>query len=281
MVTAGRWLSLGPNVAAFADGLGLLHRHARIIFEMARNELTGRYKGQWFGSAWIVIHPLAMTLVYLFIFGVVFAQRVGGTRDMPLDYTTYMLAGLIPWLTFQASMTTSVSSITTNGPLVKQFMFPIEVLPTRDVVSSTVTWFVGMVATLLYVTLSQRIVMATWLLLPVVLAVQVAAMIGVAFILSSVAVFFRDLKDFVALFCLVALFLMPVVYLPGWVPAAFQPILWVNPFTYMVWVYQDVIYFGTVAHPWAWLVFTGWSAIVFVVGVRLFAATKPLFASTV
>ena len=32
---------------------------------------------------------------------------------------------------------------------------------------------------------------------------------------------------------------------------------------------------------WAWLIFTGWSTFVFVAGFRLFAATRPLFASLV
>ena len=54
---------------------------------------------------------------------------------MPLNYTAYMLSGLIPWLTFQMSMLTSVNAITGNAALVKQFVFPIEVLPLRDVVS--------------------------------------------------------------------------------------------------------------------------------------------------
>lgn len=272
---------MSGSVAALQDGIGLLRRHGRVILAMARGDLTGRYKGQWFGSAWVIIHPLAMTLLYLFLFGVVFAQRIGGTRELPLDYTTYMLAGLIPWLTFQTAMTTSVLSITVNGALVKQFLFPVEVLPIRDVVSSTVTWFIGVTATLVYVILSQRVALMTWLLLPLVFAIQLAAMIGVALILSSIAVFFRDIRDVVGLYCLVAMFLMPVVYLPGWVPAAFQPVLWLNPFTYMVWVYQDVIYFGRFEHPWAWPVFTGWSTLAFVAGFRLFSATKPLFASLV
>src|SRR4029079_306915 len=115
------------------------------------------------------------------------------TRELPLDFTTYILAGLIPWLTFQTSMTTSVLSITVNAALVKQFLFPVEVLPIRDVVSSTVTWFVGVTATLVYVILSQKVALVTWLLLPLVFAIQLAAMIGLALILSSIAVFFRDI----------------------------------------------------------------------------------------
>jgi lipopolysaccharide transport system permease protein len=269
------------NFRALFEAWSFLRRHARLIFEMSRGDLTGRYKGQFFGSFWVIVHPLAFTLLYLFLFGVVFLQRIGGTRELPLDYTAYMLSGLIPWLTFQTAMSTSVTSIINNSALVKQFIFPIEILPIRDVVSSLVTWVVGISATLLYVVLSQQQVMATWALLPVVFAAQFLAMVGIAFTLSAVAVFFKDIKEFVQLFSLIAIFVMPIVFLPGWVPAVFRPILWVNPFTYMIWVYQDVIYFGRIEHPASWFVFFGWSVIAFAGGYRLFNRTKAMFGSLV
>ena len=243
------------NMRALFEAWTFIRRYGRLILEMVRNDLTGRYKGQFLGSVWILAHPVALTIIYIFLFGVVLSQRIGGTRELPLDYTSYILSGLVPWLTFQASMNTSVVSITANSKLVKQFIFPVEILPIRDVVSSMVTWFVGVSITLLYVVVSQKVVMLSWTLLPVVSIVQILAMIGVAFTLSSVAVFFRDIKEIVQVFGMVAVFLMPIVFLPGWVPPIFRPILWINPFTYMIWVYQDVIYFGRIEHPLAWLVF--------------------------
>lgn len=271
--------SPAANVAAIASGVGLLWRHKRLIFEMAREELTGRHRGQWLGAAWTLVHPLALTLLYLFLFGIVFAQRVGGTREMPLDYTAYLLSGLMPWLTFQTAMTTSVNAITGNTGLVKQFTFPVEILPLRDVCAAMLTWVVGIGATLIYITVSQRVVVPTWGLLALVVTAQVLAMAGAGFVLSATAVFVRDVREILTLFVLIAMFLMPIFYLPGWVPALFQPLLWANPFTYMVWVYQDVIYFGRIEHPIAWVIYFGGSLLLFGWGVRVFRATRPLFSS--
>ncbi|MBU4566817.1 MAG: ABC transporter permease [Desulfarculus sp.] len=269
------------NYRALKEAWVFMRPHARLIYEMSKENIFGRYKGQFLGGFWVILHPLAITLLYLFLFGIVFAQRIGGTRELPLDYTTYILSGLIPWLTFQMAMSTSVTAVIANASLVKQFIFPIEILPIRDVASSLVIWFTGILATLIYVAASQHVFMATWALLPLVLLVQILAMLGVAFILSAVAVFFKDIKDFVQLFSLVAIFLMPVVFLPGWVPEIFRPIIWANPFTYMTWVYQDVIYFGRIAHPWAWVIFFAWSILAFTGGYRLFKRTKPMFGSLV
>ena len=86
------------NLDAFAEIMDFLIKNARLIFEMTRDNLTSRYSGQFLGSLWIIIHPLALTFLYLFVFGVVFKQRIGGTTEMPLDYTAYILSGLIPIL---------------------------------------------------------------------------------------------------------------------------------------------------------------------------------------
>jgi lipopolysaccharide transport system permease protein len=77
----------------------------------------------------------------------------------------------------------------------------------------------------------------------------------------------------------VLIFLMPIVYLPGQVPAAFNPLLWLNPFTYMVYVFQDVLYYGRVEHPLSWIAFGVGSLFAFALGYRLFKRVKPYFAN--
>ena len=102
-------------------------------------------------------------------------------------------------------------------------------------------------------------------------------MLGMAFLLSAAGAYFRDLKDFVQVFTIVNLYLMPVFYLPMWVPALFKPVLYINPFSYMIWCYQDVLYYGNIEHPWAWTVFAIGSVLVFLTGYYLFRRLKVVF----
>jgi lipopolysaccharide transport system permease protein len=272
-------IDLRASLQAFQEGGLLLTRYSGLILEMARRELGARHAGQMMGLFWVVGQPLVLTLVYVLIFGVVFAQRLDATYEMPLDYTAYILSGLLPWLSFLTAMSAACSSIIGSANLVKQFVFHLETLPAKDVVMALVVWVVGIGGTLVYVVISQRVVHATWLLLPAVLALQVLAMLGVAFLFSAVTVFFRDLKELVQAFGTINVFLMPVVYLPGWMPEIFRPVIYLNPFSYMIWVYRDVIYFGRIEHPWAWVVFIAGSLLVFSLGYRVFRKLKPQFAN--
>ena len=261
--------------SAGAEITSILWRHRELTLAMARRELSDRYAGQALGVGWAVWHPLFMIGLYIFIFAVVFKQKVGGTVEMPLDYTAYLLSGLVAWLSIQESMMKSCTAITANASLVKQVVFPLEILPLKGVLVSFVPQLVSLVILIGYVLITNGSLHATYLLLPVLIALQAALMLGIAYVLSVVGVYVRDAKDVVQMFALAGAYLVPVFYLPDWVPEIFKGLLYVNPFSYVIWCYQDALYFGRFAHPWAWAVNAIISVTALVAGYRVFRKLKP------
>jgi lipopolysaccharide transport system permease protein len=272
-------LSIRGNLQAFRELVWLLTQYRQLTVEMAKREIVDRYAGQLFGAFWAIGHPLTLILVFIFIFGVVFKMKIGGTVDMPLDYTTYLLSGLIPWLAFAESMSKASTVIISSSSLVKQVVFPIEVLPVKGVIASLVTQCVFLVLLTAYVLVKEHFLLWTYALLPVLVFFQALAMIGVSYILSAIGVYFRDVKDFVQVFTTVGVYLMPIFYLPESVPKVFRPVLYINPFSYLTWCYQDALYFGRFVHGWSWLIFGAMSLAVFVIGYRVFRKLKVMFGN--
>lgn len=264
---------------ALNEIIQILNRHRDLTLEMARRELSDRYAGQVFGMFWAVIHPVFMMGLFVFIFAVVFKQKIGGTPDLPLDYTAYLLSGLVSWLSFQEAMNKSCVAITSNAALVKQVVFPLEILPVKTVLGSLFPMLVSLTVLIMYVFISHGSLHWTYLLLPLLVAMQVMMMIGLAYLLAPIGVYFRDLKDIVQLFVLMGVYLMPVFYLPTWVPGLFKPILYINPFSYFIWCYQDLLYFGRFEHPWAWVVVVLLSLTTFAFGYRVFRKLKPALSN--
>lgn len=265
--------------AATVEGFRLLLRHRRLALAMAQRELTSRYAGQALGSFWVIGHPLFQMMVYLLIFGVVFRVRIDQSLEMPRDYTVYILSGLIAWLSIQPALTSAPTSIISNTTLVKQFSFEVEVLPIKDVLIGMVFWAVGIAIIAIYVFARYLSLPWTYLLLPYLFLVHFTLMVGCAWFLSSVSVFFRDLKDIITVLVTMGVYVLPVVYLPKWVPAVFQPFIYANPFSSIIWMYQDVLYFGRIEHPIAWVVGTLFAIIAFSAGHRLFQRLRPMFGS--
>ncbi len=270
---------LKGHFQAFSEIVTILTKYRDLTFEMARREISDRYAGQAFGIFWAVGHPVFMIGLYIFIFSFVFRQKMGGTVELPLDYTSYILTGMVAWLSFQESMIKSCAAITSNASLVKQVVFPLEILPVKGVLASFFPQLISLLILIAYVLVTNHRLPLTYILLPVLIVVQLMAMIGVAYILSSLAVYIRDTKDFVQLFATAGVYLMPVFYLPAWVPHIFKPLLYVNPFSYMIWCYQDALYFGRIDHPAAWIINIASSSAIFVGGYRFFRKLKMQFGT--
>jgi lipopolysaccharide transport system permease protein len=281
MSSISRYVHPRGYLAAASEFLGLLREHRELILELTRRAIVDRHANQFLGPMWVFVRPMFVAVLYIFIFSVVFTARAPSTTDLPLDHTVYILAGILPWLAFQTSMNQSCGLITGNASLLKDFVFRIEILPIQTALAAIVGQLLGTLLVLIYVPAIHGTAYLTWLLLPLLVVLQLAAMIGVGFILASLTVVVRDLSEIVQMFSMIGIFVTPVVYQPDWVPAAFKPVLYANPFSYMIWCYQDVLYYGAFTNPQAWLVFPLLSLGTLIAGFRLFRFLKPYFGDFV
>ncbi|MCA8942992.1 MAG: ABC transporter permease [Planctomycetes bacterium] len=273
MLTA---LNPASNTRAFAEMFGLLNRHRALTIELTKRDIGERYAGQVLGSVWAIGHPIALMTIYVIVFTQVWREDM--PPGMPLDRTAYLVAGIAPWMAFQESMMLGTTSITGKSNLVKQVVFPIEVLPIKGVLISLVSQLVMTALLLGFITIQFRTAYWTWALIPVAISIQAVGMAGVALFLSSVGVYFRDLKDFVQVFSTACMFGIPLFYFPptggpGW---------WIvnlNPFTHLLAVQRDVLFFGAITQPMSWVILTVLSCAAFCLGYRTFRRLKPMFGN--
>src|SRR5262249_22927808 len=113
----------------------------------------------------------------------------------------------------------------------------------------------------------------------VAIGLQFLMMTGIAFVLAGVTPFLRDLKEIVTVFTVIGVFLIPAFYVPEWVSGYAKLVIYANPFSHVIWVFQDIIYFGALEHPYAWAVFAVMSVASFAIGFRIFSAVKPYAAN--
>lgn len=264
-------------VRAALEMVQTLSRHRALLMEQIRRELFDAHAGQILGGVWSLLHPLFLMMIYVFVFSFVYKSRLGGTRELPLDYTSYILSGLAPWLAIVQSLSKSTTALTSNANLIKQVVFPIEILPAKAVLSTLIPLFVMLAVYFAYTTGWSGHLLATHLMLPVLLFIYILWTLGLGMMLSSLAVFVRDVRELVQLSATAGIFVLPVIYLPQWVPAIFKPVLYINPLSHVIWCFQDALYFGRFEHPWSWGVALGGGMLVFALGARTLRGLKPYF----
>jgi lipopolysaccharide transport system permease protein len=271
--------SAGYLQSVFASVFGPLATYPELAWALAKREVSDRHAGQGLGATWVFIHPFLIMAVYVFVFSFVLRGSLGPTDTASSSYTLYILSGLIPWMSLQESMSKSCVAIVSNAALVKQMVFPVELLPTKSVLTSLFSHLIALSLLLLFVVASKGAALWTFTLLPILLLLQLITMMGLGYLLSALGVYLRDLKDLVQVFGLVGVYLVPVFYLPQWMPHVVRPLVYFNPLSYLVWCYQDALYFGRLEHWWAWCVWPAFSIGIFMLGSRAFTRLKTMFGN--
>ncbi len=80
---------------------------------------------------------------------------------------------------------------------------------------------------------------------PILLVVQGLLIYGIALAVASCNVFFRDLERLIALGMTVLFYVTPVIFERHMVPPLFQPLIALNPFTYLIVAWRALLLDGT------------------------------------
>ncbi len=215
------------NPARFVEDVW---RYRDLIWQMARREVTSRYRGSVLGGLWFLLQPLLMLLVYTFVFSVVFKARWGDrVGDSPSGFALALFAGLLVFNLFAECANRSPTCIVSQPNYVKKVVFPLQVVP---MALSGAALFYAVVNTglLLLVALAiNRTLPVTALVFPLVLAPTLLLSLGLSFFLASLGVYLRDTALVVPVLVQILFFTTPVFYPETAVPEPFRSIIRANP----------------------------------------------------
>lgn len=276
-------LTIRRGVAPREHGLGVVRllqsiiQRRGLVWEMARREMTDMHAGQTAGIVWLVVHPILLFSVYAFLFTVVFKVRIGDRG--PSDYLIYLFSGLAPWLLTQEIISRASLVLVSNLNIVKKVMFPVEVLVAKGVLSALLVQCILLFCVLAYIVVARNGPAMSFFLLPVLFALHLMLLWGIALFLSAMTPYFRDVPEIIRVFVTVNIYMMPIMYLPDMVPGSLRFVLLINPFSSLIWCYQDVLYFNRIAHPFAWVFLFAFSAGLLALGSYVFSRLRHHFAS--
>lgn len=225
-----------------------LLRYRYAIKQLTLRELKARYKNTALGFFWSLLNPFAMMLVFTAVFTVFIPNN---TIE---KYPLFVLCGLLPWNFLSAGVMSGISSVTANSSLVTKLLFPREVLPIASVLANLVNFLLSLAVLFVALIIFQAHISPWLILLPVVILLHAALVLGLTLILSTLNVFYRDTLMVMDVVMLAWFFLTPVVYPIDALPEAYELFgltidvqRWVyilNPMASIISTYRDLLYWG-------------------------------------
>jgi lipopolysaccharide transport system permease protein len=225
-----------------------LYKYRVLIQNLVSRELKARYRGTVLGFLWSFFNPLLLMIVYTLVFGFIIRPRDPAFQGNPFLYALFLFCGVLPWTWFSSSALESANVLMIQGNLIKKILFPVEILPLVVVTSNFVHFIFGLPILFIFALIMLKKFTVYILFLPFVFLVQFAFSLGFAFLVSSLTVHFRDIKDILANLLTFWFFASPIIY-----PMTFEAIrkhIWLrvmlnlNPITHIMQGYQNCVFFG-------------------------------------
>lgn len=229
-----------------------------------------RYRNMSLGVLWSLLNPLVMMGVLTFVFTRVFPSKIQ-------HFPAFVLCGMVPFNFFASAWLTGTTSIVDNASLIKRVPVPREVVPITTVLACCIHLLVQIALLLLIASFSGKGFNVQWFWLPVLWALEIVFVCGLAMFSAAVNVFVRDTRYVVESANLVLFWLVPVIYDSNNIPPKYLPIYNLNPVAALVVSLRKILLNGEPPAATTLFNLVAVSSVTFVIGWLFFRRMKPKF----
>lgn len=282
-------LTLAGLIGAVSALPSLLVAERGLVWTGLVRELRLRFGTTALGWAWPLVRPLLFVAASAVLFTQILGARAGAAGEPASG--AYVAVGVLVWASISAGLSRATTSITEHAGLVRRLAFPHEVLPLQAVLVEGVALLFGAAAFLalaaafgaLGVDRGWSWAASALLGVPLVLAVQLVLVFGLALGLSALQVVLRDTQHALGAALMLAMFATPVFWVPEALPGIALWRTWIeaNPFHHLLRAWRAVL-IGRESFPWASLGYALCCALAaLIAGHALFQGLRPQLADEV
>ncbi len=271
-------MSSKASLKPYAFALDLWH-HRELLWQFTLRNIGIRHKGSHLGLVWAVLNPLLMLALYVFVFGFVFGGKFNVAHpESRIEYALGIFLGLTIFNYFSETFAIAPSVIISNPNFVKKVVFPLEILPASNVFASMFYGLMSLVLAVIGVaTLGPGLSLASLWLFPLLLCL-ILLLLGTAWLVSAVGVFFRDVNQLTGFLTMALMFGSAVFYPASSIPPSAWAFLKFNPLLLSVEIARDILLWHRAINL-QWMIYLACiSLIVCILGYWCFRKASSAFA---
>ncbi len=264
------------SIGTILETLVSLVERRRLVWYLTISEIRNKGTNSLLGNIWWFLDPALQLFIYFLLTSVIFQQN----RPAAL---LFLGSAIIPWKWFSAALASATTSVRSREQVMRQIAFPHIVLPASSVFASVANFLFALVPFgALYLLYPDRLTPWAFAIIPVA-AVQFLWTIPAVIVLSAVAVFFRDISNFIPHGLRIWFYLSPALFALDKLQALGDKYPWfgffvnINPFTWIFSGYRDALYNGR-APEWLPLGILALASIpAILLSIYFFRRVSPLF----
>ena len=217
----------------------VLNRKNRILLsELTKTDFKLRYQGSVLGYLWALLRPLMMFAILY----VVFAKLLRIGSDIP-HYPVYLLCGTSMWSFFTECTSQGIQAIVSRGDLLRKISFPKYIVVVSATLTAVINMLINLVVVIIFALLNGVAPSWGWLLVFIPLLGLYLLSLGIAFLLGSINVKYRDITSIWDVLVQALFYAVPIIYPISMVASSSEvaaKVILLNPISQCI---QDIRYF--------------------------------------
>lgn len=226
-------VSLNSRSEGFVSGVGndsvgerirRVWQYRRLVTILVRRDLKVRYAGSLLGYVWSVLEPLAMSVVYWFVFQKIVHRNIGYQ-----PYILFLVTGQLLWFWFLGGLTGGMKSLRSEAQLVRSTNVPREIWVVRVVCTGFVQYIFSLPVIVIFAAAYQKTPTRYILLLPIAWVLMFGLVLGFGLILAPLSALVKDVGRVIPIVIRILFYMTPILYAPENVPKAIRSTVEFNP----------------------------------------------------
>jgi ABC-type polysaccharide/polyol phosphate export permease len=212
-------------------------RYRALVLQFVRRDLVARYKRSILGVTWTMLNPLATMI----ILSVVFSQIFKTDHTFPV----YIMAGLVAWGFFSQTTSDSMYNLIGGVSLLQRIYMPPTVFAVSAIGNGLINLLISLIPLSLVMLVLGVPIHLSILFLPVSILALAMFSLGVGLLVSTLAVYFRDVTALYQVVLTAWMYLTPIIYPENLLNPRFR--FWVsalNPMWPIVHLFRVPLYEG-------------------------------------
>ena len=243
-----------------------------LLYQLVSRDFKVKYKRSVLGVIWSLLYPVLTMSVMALVFTNMFKMSMPG-----VNYLVYLMVGLVIFNYFSEASNLSMSSVVANFSLLNKVYIPKYIFPLSKCLFVGINFLLTLIPLYILIIVTGTNVNIYHLLLPFVFICLFLFTIGIGLILSTVAVFFRDLFYIYGVLIQLWTYMTPIMYDIAIIPENLKVIFKINPLYWFVTFAREIILYNRIPELATWLYCGGFSIGFLILGLVVFKKNQDKF----
>ncbi len=247
-----------------------LLRYRFLLEQLVRRNFNTKYRQSILGVLWSFLNPLLTMGIQYIVFSTLFRGQID-------HFPVYLLSGIILFAFFNETCTLGLDSVVLNGSLISKVAVPKIIFPLSRSLSSLINLVISLLPLLVIMLIDRAPLSPALLALPGIILLTFLFALGMALILCTLNVFFRDVRFLWSVLSLLWTYATPIFYPIAIIPDTWRPLFQLNPMYQFITAMRTVTIDGAWPGGMQWLICLACALIPLAIGWWIFRKNEDQF----